>query len=271
MPSFFYQIIRNSYFGRRKGYETLGTYEDIFLRYGNAAQALGVGFAGKTALEVGCGDQIFTALFLLAGGCGKVALVDPKLNSYGDAARFCGAVSAFRAVRPDFSMPDGEVRERVLCYNGLNEIPGAFNGSTDFIFTNVVLEHFHDLDVFFSAARRLLADGGVSFNTVDLSDHTYHIFRRFKATQSLSYRNALNHLRYSNKAFAFINDPKCFMNRHLLPAYGEKAAKHGLKCQIKELSSLGRSAPIHKDIAGGLGGGGENGLYATLFEMFLQK
>ena len=271
MPGFIYEMIRGSYFGRRKQWERIDTYREAFLNYDGAARESGRGFAGKTVLEVGCGDQVFTALFLLAHGCERVMLADPKLKIFNDGGRMGRALSTFRAAMPEFALSEADVRARLSCYSGLREIPDALNDSADFIFSHLVLEHFTDLDIFFSALMRLLAPDGLSFNMVDLSDHTYHIFTRFKVFSPLCARNGLNHLRYSNKTFARLNDPKCFMNRFLLPTYRQKAAGYGLDCQITQKTLLDRKVPVHRDLTGNVSDDDENDLMVTGFNMFLRK
>jgi len=276
VPPSLYEAFRRGRFGRRKSFETLGYYSRIFSEYQKAArisQPLENGanvFAGKTALEIGCGDQIFTALSMLAGGCKRVILADPKLDVFRDCGRAARSISEFSAETPGFSLTGGEVMERLDCYDGLETIPGDFNGGVDFIFSHTVLEHFDNLDIFFSSVRRLLAPDGISFNVVDLSDHTYHIFSKYRFTRWLASRGGLAHLRYSDKTFGYVNDPKCFMNRYLLPAYCRKASEYGFKCEITERDVFGKKVPVHKDLAGGLDTAGENDIFITGFKMLLR-
>jgi len=268
MPKFFYEAFRSSYFGRRKDMENIDRYREIFLHYQQAVQA---DFNNKVVLEVGSGDQIFTALFFLNQGCQRVIIVDPKLQIVGDNERLASAISVFKAACPTFSMSESEVKEHISAEKDLRNIADTFNESVHFIFTHTVLEHFHDLDGFYSSARRLLVRGGVSFNVVDPSDHTYHIFRRFGFSKPLSRRGELSHLRYSNKTFDFLNDPKCYMNRKALPIYCQKANAYGLKCKITEKVLSDGKVKIHKDIVDGLGSFDENDLKATYFCMFLER
>jgi SAM-dependent methyltransferase len=271
MPNSIYQAIRGSRFGRRRRWETVDTYRGIFLAYDRALKAEEVNWTGKTVLEIGCGDQIYTALFLLANGCQKVILAEPKLQICSDEERVKRALSLFRTAVPEFSLSDEEVEARLFWYNDVRETLDILNGSVDIILTHLVLEHFDDLDAFFSVAHRLLAPGAISVNMVDLSDHTWHIFTRFKALAPLTSRNGLNHLRYSNKTFALLNDPKCFMNRFLLPLYCQKAADYGFDCRISQKVPLGRKVRIHNDVLRNLNIHDEEDRKVMSFHMLLRK
>jgi SAM-dependent methyltransferase len=274
MPGFVYQTIRSSRFGRRRYSETVEVYRNIFVEYEKILGAAGGDFTGKTVLEVGCGDQIYTALSFLAGGCREVILVEPKLQIFNDKERVKRAIAVFKAAVPSFSLSEDEILARLVWRHDLREVSDAYNGKVDIVLTHTVLEHFSDLDVFYSVVHRLLAANGISTNVVDLSDHIWHIFRRFKALRALSYRNGLNHLRYSNKTFALINDPKCFMNRLLLPQYRQKAVDYGFDCEIPRKVVFDGKARIHKDVLSGLGVSGaddEKDLKVTWFSMLLRK
>jgi len=267
MPRFFYEAFRNSYFGRRKKSENFNNYREIFLNYQRAAQT---DFKDKVVLEVGSGDQIFTALFFLNQGCKTVIIVDPKLEIINNEERFTSCVSIFKETYPQFPLSESEVKTRVLSKKDLGGIPDTFNNGIDFIFSHTVLEHIQDLDGFYSSVRRLLAPGGMSFNVVDLSDHTYHIFRRFKFSQPLSRRGALSHLRYSDKTYDFLNDPKCYMNRKPLPAHCQKAETHGLKYKITEKVLFDKKVKVHKDVVKELGVFDEEDLKTTYFCISLE-
>ena len=263
-----YETIRGSFFGRKQRLETLDTYRNIFYKYQEITEK---DFNGKIVLEVGCGNQIFTALFLLAAGCEKVILLDPALKIFNDDEHFKRSLALFKAETSNFSLSEDEVRKSLLHINDLQEITDTLNGKIHFIFTHFVLEHFEDLDIFFSAVNKLLSPDGISFNKVDLSDHTYHIFDRFRFSSFLNKTNNLNHLRYSAKQFAFINDKKCFMNRFLLPIYLQKAVAHNLVCKIIKKDIFYKNVPIHKDIVKELDVFLEDDLKTTIFEMLLFK
>jgi SAM-dependent methyltransferase len=267
-PRFFYEVFRSSYFGRRKFLENIDIYREHFLKYQEVAQT---GFTNKIVLEVGSGDQIFTALFFLNQGCRRVIIVDPKIEIIDNAERLASAISVFKAACPQFSMSESEVKERILTEKNCCKIADSFNNGIDFIFSHTVLEHFQDLDEFYSNVRRLLAQDGVSFNKVDLSDHTYHIFSRFKFSHPLARWGRLSHLRYSDKTFALLNDPKCYMNRKPLPLYCQKAKAYNLKCRITEKELFDRAVKVHKDVVKELDAFDKEDINVLQFWMFLEK
>jgi SAM-dependent methyltransferase len=269
MPKFLYYGISGSYFGRQKFFTNIEYFQRVFSEYQKVSVT---GFKDKTVLEIGCGDQLFTAFFFLMNGCNKVILTEPKFKIFNDNERFCLCLNLFRGVYPTFDMPDNEIRKRVSVEKDIRNIPNIFNDKTDFIFTHNVLEHFDDLNIFYCGVSRLLTpQDGTSYNIVDLSDHTYHIFSRFKFFEFLCYRNRLNHLRYSNKTFALINDPRSFMNRFLLPLYLQKAMEHGLECRITDKVLLDFNVPIHRDLVENLNVADKENLNVTGFRMFLKK
>jgi SAM-dependent methyltransferase len=268
IPRFFYELFRSSYFGRRKFWETIDPYRECFLKYQEAAKT---GFKNKTVLEVGSGDQIFTALFFLNQGCRRVILVDPKIEIINNSERLASCISVFKTEYPKFSLSASDVKARVLAEKDLRNIADNFNNRMDFIFSHQVLEHFQDLDGFYSNVRRLLAKDGICVNRVDLSDHTYHIFSRFKFLHSLEHCGRLRHLKYSDKTFAFLNDPKCYMNRKPLPLYCQKAKAYNLKCRITEKVLFDRKVKVHKDVVKKLDAFDKEDLNVLQFWMVLEK
>ncbi len=240
LPRGIYKGISRSVFGREKAWKKLGTYEGIFALY----KAWCPDLSGKTVLEIGCGDQFFTAYFFLSAGAKQVLLVEPTLRLDREKAReewreFC------KDRAPSISFE--EAMHRILCYGDLSEIPEKWNEGIEDAFSHLVLEHFRDLKPFFGHTRRLLAQGGRSHNIVDLSDHTYHVFHKYSFLRNRARRRQLFHLRYSEKAFNRLNDPKCYMNRILLPEYLELADRNGLK--VEELKKdVDASALVHPDL-----------------------
>jgi len=271
MPASIYQTIRGSYLGRQRKWENISTYREIFSKYNTMLRETGNDFTNKTALEIGCGDQIYTALFLLASGCQKVILAEPKLQIFNNKDRVRHSVSIFKKAMPEFLLSDDEITARLFWLNDIRDIPDSFNNKVDIILTHLVLEHFDNLDLFFSAVHKFLVPNGISLNMVDLSDHIYHIFTRFKILAPLCRSNCLNHLRYSNKTFALLNDPKCFMNRYLLPMYCQKAAAHNLDCQISQKLLFDKKVRINSDVVNGLDIINEDDLKAIGFTMLLRK
>ncbi len=227
-------------FRRRDRYEKPETYTSIFDHYLKE----GLEFKGKVVLEAGCGLQIYTALSMLRAGADRVLLAEPKIlekqNALEQITRFQGAGG-----RED-------VLKSIIAYRSLKDVEDAHSSGIDLICSYTVLEHVEDLDNFFRHSQRLLKPGGISYHTVDLSDHTYQFFARFPVLRRLNEKRALYHLRYSNRAFARLNDPKCFMNRVLLPKYLELTAAHGFVIEKVEPTTYSGPCKIHPDLLNSL-------------------
>lgn len=240
LPGGFYGAISRSVFGRDKNWKRIGTYSAIFDYYRDK----GLDFSGKTVLEVGGGDQLYTSLFFLKAGARKVLLVEPKLELTRERLapaleRFTGLVGGGPSLEAAMAAIHG--------FKDLSEIPPSLDRQADLILSHLVLEHFHDLDGFFSHVSRLLSESGVSHNRVDLSDHTYHVFGKYPLLREMATKRSLHHLRYPEWVFGLVNDPKCYMNRRLLPEYMELSARHGLR--VENLSTRMLSgAKVHADL-----------------------
>lgn len=235
-----YHRISRSVLGRGKRYHQAPTYLNIYEHYRNN----GLRFNGKVVLELGSGDQYYTALSFLSSGAKQVLLVDPVLSpkSFTKDLETLGRITGC-------SLPP-DAGARITCCRSIQDVPSEYNDHVDIICSHNVLEHFSDLESFFAHNQRLLANSGISYNRVDLSDHTYHVFVKFKLTRAINQRRGLHHLRYSNKTFQLLNDPKCYMNRRLLPTYLELAKRHHL--DVRELQTIPfRQVPIHSDLYSG--------------------
>lgn len=258
-----YKGISNSVLGRSRKWARVENYSGMFEFYRKG----GLGFEGKTVVEVGSGDQFYTALFFLSSGAARVIMVDPKLSGSKEGLK--EAVPAFEAARGKGMAPADAV-DRIDCFRDLSEVPESWNGRADFIGSYLVLEHFSDIRPFFLHARRLLATAGLSRNKVDLSDHTYHILGKYALTRSFAGRRSLYHLRYSDAAFRRINDPKCYMNRILLPEYLDAAREFGLK--VAELSCrTDGKAVVHRDLASRFPGRDPGELQVIDFDLDLSR
>lgn len=179
--------------------------------------AQGLDFRGKLVIELGGGGAVDIGMLLLEAGALQVLLVDPKFQA-ADGERIAG-----------------ESGGRLAAYRDLSEVPASFDGRIEIICSHFCLEHFNDLESLFVQTVRLQADEGVSHHRVDLSDHTYHILARYPRLERRLHARGLFHLRYSESQFRLLNDPKCYMNRLLLPDYSEMAARHGLKLVVRAM------------------------------------
>lgn len=239
-----YDFLSYDLLGRNRVYERPETYRGIVDHY----LAHGVSLQGKTIIEAGCGRQLFTALHMLEAGAAKVILAEPKLRYSREflRAHLDSFNKVFRKGRDP--MAEEDAAARLEAYRDLSQIPADRNGTADHVCSYTVLEHVPDLPGFFRDSQRLLKPGAMAYHHVDLSDHTYQIMARFPATRNLSGQRALYHLRYSEKAFALLNDPKCWMNRRLLPEYLDMAKAAGLAVEKLVIDPYEGPVVIHPSL-----------------------
>jgi SAM-dependent methyltransferase len=260
-----YRKIQLSSIGRAAAWEQIETYTSQYKLF---KSKLGRDYKKKIIFELGPGNQLFTAIHYLTEGASKVILSDPKLVLSHDL--ITTSIEKFNNSYSNKYITYETVKDRVQAYSDINEIPVELYSKIDFIFSNLVLEHLNDLPKFFTATARLLSNTGLSFNTVDLSDHTYHIFTKYKYTKFIAEKRALSHLKYSNNIFKKINDDKCYMNRLLLPVYLELAEINNLNVELFHTSKH-RKVKIHNDVLQKCKNKDTSNLYITYFELILTK
>ena len=105
---------------------------------------------------------------------------------------------------------------------------------------------------------------------VDLTDHTYHIFDKYKMTKWLCRKRALYHLKYSDRLFQKINDKKLYMNRLLLPVYLELAQEYNLKVEWL-ITEKCKKQKIHQDILSKFKSRNPDKLFIRSFEVKFTK
>jgi SAM-dependent methyltransferase len=242
-----YDKISYDLLGRRRHYERMGTYSAIHRHY----LEKGLEFRGKSVIEVGAGLQYFTALFFLADGAAKVTLVEPKLRFSRET--MLGFLKEFNA-QSDKKLKAEDLDDRISCYQDLSEIPREKDRAADLICSFTVLEHVRDLPGFFRESARLLKPGGRAYHMIDLSDHTYQVFARFPWASGLNDARALYHLRYSPRMFGLLNDPKCYMNRALMPTYLDLAKANGFRVVSAVTNPYAGQVKIHPDLLRSPGG-----------------
>lgn len=255
-----YRRVARSVLGRGRAYHRPHTYLDIFSHY----RERGLDFRGKTVLECGPGGQFFTAFSFISEGAMKVLLVDPVIDPEALPAQ----VATYEAT-VGFKLP-ADAASRIECYRDLSEVPGRLDGTVDTLCSNHVLEHVSDLDSFFRNNHRLLSPAGRAYHRVDVSDHTYHVFDKFRITRNINQKRSLFHLRYSKAMFRFLNDGKCYMNRAILPVHRRMAVKNGLAVEDLRISPY-RKIPIHPELLAELGDCKPEDLFLTEFSIILRK
>ena len=257
-----YTILKSSRFGRPYTYFSLPTFSDIFNRYKNT----GISFKGKKILEVGGGNQFFTAFFFLKSGVRSVLFADPVFTSNTSPVYESQKVE-FLAHFKNLTFPEPEP---IHTYVSLESIPVSENGACDFICSHFVLEHFRDLDSFFKQTKRLLSANGTCFNVVDLSDHVYQLFNSRKATRWIYQTRLLYHLRYSDRFYNMVTDRRIWVNRLLIPSYRKLARKYDL--EISDIEPLYcPETKIHPDLLKRESIDNEKELYVSHFSFRLSK
>ena len=259
----FYNTLKSGPLGRPENYYTISTFDTVFTQY----VSTGFNFNHKQILEVGGGNQFYTAFHFLSEGADRILLADPVFNNETP-----GIISRHREEflksHPDKQLP---VPAPVSSYSSLDAIPEDDNSRCDFICSHFVLEHFRELDSYFLGTRRLLSDSGISFNIVDLSDHIYHVFNTRPRTQWLYRSRMLYHLRYSDAFYDAITDRRIWVNRLLLPAYRACAEKYDLVISDIEPLPYLRKVKIHPDVLQRNPTTNREELFITHFSFRLQK
>lgn len=256
MIDFFYKFLRKSLSKSLYGFLTASPVgradywrkpDTLFENFNLYNRRIGEPIQDKTILEIGCANQYFTAFCFLEAGAKKVLLAEPRLMNSG--AKLEEDFNVFCTTKQHKKLTLESAKRQILCFTDLNQIPLEYNQTVDTVCSHLVLEHFEDLSSYFKNVSRLMCDNGIAYNRVDLSDHTYHIFGKFKITRWLNQRRALFHLRYSKKVFALINDKKCFMNRVLFSDYFEIANGYGFESIVVDKLVLPKAfVKIHPDL-----------------------
>jgi SAM-dependent methyltransferase len=254
-----YRALSRGPFGRARAYDSLQSFDNIFDHY----RMRGLDFKTRSVLEVGAGNQFFTPLRFLSAGAKQVLVAEPVLSW----DRFERDLELFNlhAGKP---LDSGWARSRILAWKTTGDIPPGWNGRLDVICSHNVLEHFTDLSGYFMDIARLLSPQGMAYNKVDLSDHTYHIFSKYPFTRWILDRRMIHHFRYSRAAFDRLNDPKCYMNRILLPSYLDLARRNRLRIRDLVTESLD-PVPIHPDLLQGQSGAKVGEIFVAGFGLTL--
>lgn len=258
-----YSALSRSFLGRTMGWERPETYAGIFSYY---KERLG-DFKGKTVCEVGSGNQYFTAFHFLNAGAARVFLVEPKVRNPQDKIK--ADLRSFLASQGGTPGLE-DAASRVVMLPDLAALGSELDGCMDLICSHLVLEHVSDLDGLFRHTARLLSPQGRAHHRVDLSDHTYHVFAKFPILRDIATRRSLFHLRYSDRVFSLLNDPKCYMNRRLLPEFLRAAEGRGLKAEYRVVNRM-ENTRVHSDLRARCVGRDGGLLKAVEFSLELRK
>jgi SAM-dependent methyltransferase len=240
LPAKFYSYIKSSKLGREQQYYVLDTFKEIYYYY----KKFGLNVNGNVICELGAGSQFYTAFFMLLDGAEKVILADPVFQKDVNSTLKEQLEIFNKVVNPSMSINTTKIK----CYSYLDKLDNKWNNRIDFICSHFVLEHFKNLEFFFSEIKRLLKPDGISINRVDLSDHTYHILVKYPFLFKYVDGKDIDYYKYSERIFNLVNDPKCYMNRIPLPVYLNLVQKYNLKIEKLESRTNQKAARPHRDV-----------------------
>lgn len=135
-----------------------------------------------TALELGPGDSLLSALYLSVFGASKIYLVDAGEFATKEMEPYLSAVNFLEdkgynvdKADPTATSIEGFYKDVDMRYetNGLDSLREIPSESVDFIYSHAVLEHIreHEFDAVMAEFNRLLKPGGVCSHNIDLKDH----------------------------------------------------------------------------------------------------
>lgn len=244
LPISIYHALRKTRLGRAQQWQNFQTYRDIVAFY---QEYLGKNsFQDKVFLELGSGVQPLTALHMLHLGAKHVICVEPKLANVSMESLQPIFAEELRQ-NTQISVTWDDFVARTTFVSDLALVPKSLNNSVDFFVSHLVLEHVNSLHQIWEGLLPLHSQNGSHLHRIDPSDHTYHALAGKAWIQYWAKGADLRHLQYSNRCFRLLNDPKCWMNRNLLPDYIQAAQEHGFSTQIMRSYSFSK-VPIHKDL-----------------------
>lgn len=257
-----YERFRASTLGRKKNHNTFEAYKRIYQYY----SLDGLEFKNKSILELGPGNQFYTAFLFLSSGASSVYLVDPVFNE--DSRNLLESQLIEFTNSTDIVLNDPF--SKILIYNQMSSIRQNVNGQIDLICSHNVLEHYPKLKDFLFNSSRLLKRQGLCFSLVDLTNHAYHVFEDKKFTKWLFEKNRLNHYRYSDKVYSFITDSRIWVNRKLYPEYKILVNEFNFSIEYVK-SNMFKKVRLHENIIGKISSYPENELYLLNFAFLLSK
>ena len=156
----------------------------------------GVGSAPFSAVEVGPGDSLMSAIFARALGCTEIVLVDVDRFAADDVTLYREVAARLEA--EGFPLPDlaGATSLEGVCEaldaryltDGVASLRSLPSAHFDAVWSQAVLEHvrLHDLEAVLAETLRVLKPGAVASHRVDLQDHL---------------ASSLNNLRFSSRVW----------------------------------------------------------------------
>lgn len=247
LPKSFYRTLQTSQIGRATLWEKAPTYRAIVNFYSEFHnKAFTQSFNDLCILEIGSGIQPYTAFHLIGNGAQKVICVEPKLKDF-NPHNFKELVVKEIESFPQYNLTWNDFLQRTHWYASTADALKEHKNSVDTALSHLVFEHIGQLEEVWNEVEQLLTQQGKCLHRVDTSDHTYHAFFAKPILQRIFAGRDLCHLHYSDKTFAKLNDPKCWMNRRLLPEYRAFAKAAGFDTTVLRSFSI-NDAIIHSDI-----------------------
>jgi len=177
---------------------------------------------GKTILELGPGESLFSAVFAKAYGFEGSILVDVDHFALADVSRYKGIArwlesKGLNCPALDDATSLGDVLTRLNAQyltRGLISLRNLPSSSVDMAFSHAVLEHVRKAEITdtLNEIWRILKPGGVSTHVVDLKDHLQKSLNNLRFTdrfwESPLIANSgfyTNRLRYSQLIKIFLN------------------------------------------------------------------
>ena len=182
-PNFLYRLLT------RQGRIEVGYEESIARKYLEKLSTAGVSLSGKSLVDIGSGDLVGHAPYLIEAGAAQVTLCDHHIS----------AIARNRLTSFEFKhRTSGSLPVISIVQNQIETLSSFQDHSVDLITSNSLLEHVHDINQALDECRRVLVPGGLMLHFIDMRDH-----RNFsKPFTFLRYRKRIwEHLLTSSQSY----------------------------------------------------------------------
>ncbi|MFC1811504.1 methyltransferase domain-containing protein [Thermodesulfobacteriota bacterium] len=256
IPSSVYTKLQEE-IGRKKYYYSLQHFAKIVDLYKDS-----LSLENKIVVEFGPGNEIATAVLMILNGARKVFLID-RINIF-TSHYSRNDIHYVDQLKNDYLNANYQLKDylsvmdsneilsrihRVNSYLNKNAIIKIPRNSCDYVVSHEVLEHVTDVSLVFECVKYLLKPNGYFFSKIDLSDHSYHVFSKYRFLAFLRDKYKFRHLSYSDKNWELLNDHKnIYMNRELLPKYLYYFSKYEFDIVSLELIEHDCECTIHRDV-----------------------